>query len=120
MLWVMKAYSTDLRERIVRAVVCGQPQTVVARTFGVGVATVRRYTTQQRTTGSLVPKRHPGPARRIGPADESALRAQVAAAPDAILAEHCATWEQTHGVRVSSPTMCRALARLGWPRKKRR
>jgi transposase len=120
MLWNMKAYSTDLRERIVRAVASGQRKTVVARTFGVGVATVRRYTTQQQTTGSLAPKRHPGPARRIGPADEAALLAQVEVAPDATLAEHCATWEQTHGVRVSSPTMCRVLARLGWPLKKRR
>jgi transposase len=115
----MKAYSTDLRERIVRAVADGQPQTSVARRFGVGVATVRRYVTQQRTTGTLAPKRHPGPARRIGAAAEPALRAQVAAAPDATLAEHCAAWEQRQGVRVSGPTMCRALARLGWPLKKR-
>jgi transposase len=104
----------------VQAVAAGQPQTVAARTFGVGVATVRRYVTQQRTTGTLTPKRHPGPARRIGPTEQPALRAQVEAAPDATLAEHCAAWEQTHGVRVSPPTMCRALRRLGWPLKKRR
>jgi transposase len=120
MLSGMRAYSLDLRERIVRAVASGQPTTVVAQTFGVGVATVRRYSTQQRLTGSLAPKRHLGPARRIGPADQPALLAQVQAAPDATLAEHCTTWEQTHGVRVSPPTMCRALARLGWPLKKTR
>jgi transposase len=116
----MRAYSTDLRERIVGAIARGVPQTVVAQTFGVGVATVRRYVTQQRTTGSLAPKRHPGPALRIGLAEQPALRAQVQALPDATLAEHCAEWERTHGVRVSAPTMCRALARLGWPLKKRR
>lgn len=115
----MRAYSTDLRERIVQAVADGQPQTVVARTFGVGVATVRRYLTQQRTTGSLLPKRHPGPALRIGPTYQLALQTQVEAAPDATLAEHCRAWEQTHGVQVSPPTMCRALRRLGWPLKKR-
>ena len=101
-----------------QAVADGQPQTVVARTFGVGVATGRRYVTPQRTTGSLAPKRHPGPALRIGPTDQPALQAQVAAAPDATLAEHCTAWEQAHGVRVSPPTMCRALRRLGWPLKK--
>jgi transposase len=120
MLSDMRAYSMDLRERIVQAVASGQPQTVVARTFGVGVATVRRYVTQQRMSGSLTPKRHPGPAFRISPADHPTLRAQVAAAPDATLAEHCTAWEQTHGVRVSPPTMCRALRRLGWPLKKSR
>jgi len=115
----MRAYSTDLRERIVQAVARGEPQISVAQTFGVGVATVRRYVTQQRTRGTLTPKRHPGPACRIGPADQPALLAQVQAAPAATLAEHCATWAQTHHVRVSRPTMCRALARLGWPLKKR-
>jgi transposase len=120
MLCCMRAYSIDLRERIVRAIERGERQTVVAQTFGVGVATVRRYVTQQRLTGSLAPKRHAGPALRIGPADQPALQAQVHATPDATLGEHCAEWERTHGVRVSSPTMCRALARLGWPLKKRR
>src|SRR5262245_2486285 len=120
MLCCMRAYSTDLRERIVRAIERGERQTVVAQTFGVGVATVRRYVTQQRTTGSLAPTRHPGPALRIGPADQPALQGQVQATPDATLGEHCAEWARTHGVRVSSPTMCRALARLGWPLKKRR
>ena len=81
----MRAYSTDLRERIVQAVADGQPQTVMARTFGVGVATVRRYLTRQRTTGSLLPKRHPGPALRIGPTYQLALQTQVEAAPDATL-----------------------------------
>ncbi len=115
----MRAYSTDLRERMVQAVAAGQPQTVVARTFGVGVATLRRYVTQQRTTGALTPKRHPGPALRIGPLDQPALRAQVKATPDATLVEHCAAWEPTHRVRVSPPTMGRALRRLGWPLNKR-
>ena len=116
----MRAYSPDLRERIVRTVASGQPQPVVARTFGVGVATVRRYVTQQRTTGSLAPKRHPGPAFQIGAADQPALRTQVQATPDATLAEHCVAWEQSQRVRVSLSTMSRALRRLGWSRKKRR
>jgi transposase len=57
-------------------------------------------------------------ALEVGTPSRPALRAQVAAAPDATLAEHCTAWEQAHGVRVSPPTMCRALRRLGWPLKK--
>ena len=43
-----------------------------------------------------------------------------AVAPDATLAEHCDRWVGDHGVRVSGATMQRAIARLGWTRKKRR
>ncbi len=114
----MRAYSTDLRERIVQAAPGGQPATAVARRFRVGVATVRRYLRQQRTIGSLAPKRPGGPTLRLGPADQLALREQVQATPDATLAEHCATWEAATGVRLSTATMSRTLARLNQPRKK--
>lgn len=116
----MRAYSTDLRERILGAVAAGQAQRRVAQRFGVSYATLKRYVAQQRATGSLAPKRHPGPTPRIRSTDAPALRAQLAAAPAATLAEHCATWEQTQGVRVSPPTMHRAIARLNWTRKKGR
>jgi transposase len=90
----MRAYSLDLRERIVRAVAAGTPQAVAARSS-------------------------PGRPARIGPAEQPALHAQLAAAPDATLAEHCATWGRAQGARVSEATMHRAIARLGWTRKKR-
>jgi transposase len=116
----MKAYSTDLRERIVQAVRHGQSQPAAAQTFGVGTATVKRYVAQYRRTGSLVPKRSPGRPPRIRPGHYPALRAQLAAAPAATLAEHCTTWEQTQGVRVSVPTMYRAIRAVDWTRKKGR
>ena len=39
----MKAYSEDLRLRIVAAVDRGMPRSEAARVFGVGQATVKRY-----------------------------------------------------------------------------
>jgi transposase len=114
----MRAYSLDLRERVVRAVEAGSPRAVVARTFGVGVATVERYVRRQRA-GALAPRPSPGRPARIGPAAWPALRAQLAAAPDATLAEHCERWAMERGMRVSAATMHRAIARLGWARKKR-
>jgi transposase len=114
----MRAYSLDLRERVVRAVAAGTPQAVVARTFGVGRATVERYLRRHRA-GALAPRRSPGRPARIGPAMEPALRAQLEDAPDATLAEHCERWARAQGVRVSVSAMHRAIARLGWTRKKR-
>ncbi len=116
----MRAYSLDLRERIVAAVDAGQPKSAVARLLGVGRATVDRYVRQQRATGDLRPQPIPGARPLIGTAQHAALVAQLEAVPDATLAEHCATWEQTQGVRVSIDTMRRAIARVKWRRKKRR
>ena len=115
----MKAYSVDLRERIVRAVEAGTPQVTVAAIFGVGRATVQRYLYQLQDSGTLMPRPIPGPSVRIRPADASLLRAQLDATPDATLAEHCTQWARAQGVRVSVATMHRAIARLGWTRKKR-
>ncbi len=39
----MKAYSVDLRERVVEAVEGGAPRAQVAGTFGVGLATLKRW-----------------------------------------------------------------------------
>jgi transposase len=116
----MRAYSTDLRERIVRAVARGRTQREAARLFGVASITVYRYVRQQEQAGNVVPKPLPGGPRRIGPEQEAALRAHLEAAPEATLAEHCAWWEATQGTAVSGATMWRAIRRLGWTRKKTR
>jgi transposase len=116
----MKAYSLDLRERVVRAVEGGVPYMVVARTFQVSAPTIRRYVTLQRQTGSLAPKPIPGRQFQIGRSDYAALKAQLQAHPDATLAEHCALWEKEQHQPVHISTMHRAIKRVGWTRKKRR
>ncbi len=116
----MRAYSLDLRERIVRAVKAGTSKSAAARTFEVSLATVKRYIAQDRQTGDLTPRTSPGRPRRIQPDADSALSGQLAATPDATLEEHCQAWQQTQGVVVSVSTMHRAIARLEWTRKKGR
>ena len=116
----MSAYSVDLRERIVRAVADGVPRSVAARTFGVARASVQRYVGQHGAAGGLAPRTAPGPAHKIGPGAAASLRAQVAAAPDATLAEHAERWEREQGERLSASTVHRALVRLAITRKKRR
>ena len=47
-----KAYSLDLRERVVKALASGQSCRAAAARFGVSVATVVRWGQRQRRTGS--------------------------------------------------------------------
>ena len=114
----MKQYSADLRERLLGAIDAGLSQAEAARLLGVSTATIERWQRRRRETGGVAPLPRRGRPRRIGPAQEAPLLAQVRATPDATLAEHCARWERAQGVRVSAATMSRSLARVGWPLKK--
>jgi len=115
----MKQYSRDLRERALRQVDAGRPVGEVAQLFGVHRTTLLRWR-QRRELGELAPRPRPGRTPKIGRAQQPRLVAQVQAAPDATLLEHCAAWERATGVAVSEATMCRALQKLGWSLKKRR
>ena len=114
----MKAYPAELRTRIVAAVDRGMAQTEVARVFAVSERTIRRYLAQQRHTHDLTPGQSSGRPPMIGPDHAAHLYAQVAAHPDATLADHCATWGQEHGVMVSVATMSRAIRGLAITLKK--
>jgi len=115
-----RAYSLDLRERLLRARDAGLSAAEVERTLGVSQSTQRRWRRRVAAKTGLVPRTSPGRPRAIGVDDEKTLRAQVSAHPDATLAAHCDRWAAAQGVRVSTATMSRALARLGLPLKKRR
>ena len=116
----MKQYSADLRERLLGALDAGFPQAEAARLFGVSVSTIKRWRQRRQETGGVLASPRPGRRRRVARDAESALVAQVRAAPDATLAEHCTRWEETTGIPVSPATMSRALRRAGWPLKKSR
>jgi transposase len=116
----MRAYSDDHRSRVVAAVDGGMPRGEAARVFGVGRATVKRYLALRRQTGALAPRPRRGPPPVKMSALATALPPRLAAAPDATLAEHCAWYEQTAGVRVADTTMSRVIRRLDWTRKKSR
>ena len=114
-----RAYSDDLRFRIVHAVEDeGMNQPAVAARFAVSLASVKRYLQQWRTSGDLTPRPHPGRHRAIPPPAHDRLIALFTADPDARLADYCARWEAETGVVVSASTMCRAQQRVGWTGKK--
>ena len=114
----MRAYSTDLKERLVRAVADGLPMREAARRFHVAVNTVKRAVVQQRETGSLARKPIPGRPREIRREQDAILLARLEAAPDATVLEHCAWWAEHQGQLLSEATMWRAIRRLGWTHKK--
>lgn len=115
----MKAYSKDLRLRILAACDRGTPRGEVTETFGVSVSTVKRYLKLRSETGGVEAKPIPGPPARKREVLEEDLPAQVGRNPDLTLAEHCELFEEERGVGVSTATMSRALRRLGLPLKKR-
>ena len=92
----------------------------MAAAFGIAPATLKRWLRRRRQTGSVRPGPIPGRPRRLASALDAGLEPQLRAAPDATIAEHCAAWERATGQAVSPTTMRRAVARLGWTRKKSR
>jgi len=114
-----RAYSLDLRERLIRARDAGLGEAEVERTLGVSPSTQRRWRRRVGDGTSLAPGTSSGRPRAIPPDDEADLRALVAAHPDATLAMHCARWAEAGKAAVSPATMSRALARLELTLKKR-
>jgi transposase len=118
----MAAYSIDLRQRILRAWErrLGSQRTI-ADIFGVSLAFVEKVLRQHRSTGTIAPKPHAGGQKPLlGAPAQAVVQRLMGANPDATLEELCTGVAAETGVRVSVPTMCRVLQRLGLPRKKSR
>jgi transposase len=114
------AYSLDLRKKIVEAKERGMPTVEVAKTFGVGVSTVKRYAATARQRRPLAPKKHPGSKPKIDEGARRLLEADLEERPAATLPERREFLRRTCGVSVSDSTVSRMLKRLGWTRKKDR
>ena len=116
----MNAYSEDLRKKIVEATERGTPNTEVARAFGVGVSSVKRYVATAREGHSLAPKRRPGSKPKLDERARKLLEADLQKRPAATLPKRREFLERVAGVRVSDSTVSRMLRLLGWSRKKDR
>jgi transposase len=110
----MRAYSLDLRERVLADCDAGLSNDVVARKYSVSAAWIRRLKQQRRETGSIEPRvRRTPPPRLMAHAER--LQELVAQKPDATLEE----LRQALGVATSVPSLCRALQRLRLTVKKK-
>jgi hypothetical protein len=56
-LGAIKAYSLDLRQRVVAAFEAGAPWPEIVRLFGLSRATRKRYRKRRRDAGGLAPGR---------------------------------------------------------------
>ena len=116
----MNAYSEDLRKKIVEAKQRGMPTVEAARTFGVGISSVKRYAKTAREGGSLCPKRSPGRPPKAGERARRLLEADLQERPAATLSERREYLRSVAGLRVSESTVSRLLRRMGFSRKKDR
>jgi len=116
----MRAFSLDLRHRVLAALDRGMARRDVVTTFGVSLGTIKRLVAQRRATNDVTPKRAPGRPRRIGPEQHAVLWTQLEAHADAPLQTQAQVWNTAHETALSARTLGRAIARLGWTRKKRR
>ena len=116
----MNAYSLDLRKKIVAAKARGMPTSEVARTFGVGLSTVKRYAATAREGKPLAPKERPGSKPKLDEAARKLLEADLEERPAATLPQRREFLARVAGVRVSDSTVSRMLGRMGWSRKKDR
>lgn len=117
----MKAYSPDLRERVLAEVEAGeQSQAQIAQHFKIGLSTLEGWLRRQRATGSCAALPHGGGRPRALQDCVRFLRDELKRHPDATLEELCARVAEVEGVQANPSMMCRELQRLKLPRKKRR
>ena len=114
----MKAYSKDLREKIVDAIGRGMPKAQAARTFGIGISTVKRYASKAQRGEPLEPGKAPGKQPKMDERLSKLLKEDLKERPFATLRERCDYVKAISGLSVSRSTMCRAIARIGSTRKK--
>jgi len=117
----MKAYSVDLRERVVAAYKTGNYTIAeVAALFAVGKTFVNDMLRLQRETQSLLPKAHAGGAKAVlEETHKQSLQAHLVRQPDATLAELQQQLLTTDHLQVSPATLCRTLQELQLTRKKK-
>jgi transposase len=116
------AYSTDLRQKIIRAYDDGLgSQRKIAELFGVSRSFVEKLLHRRRTTGDIAALPHGGGRMALCQQKEHDLvRRLIEKQPDATLDELCDLIAHKRKLRVSRPTMSRLLQRLDLSRKKSR
>jgi transposase len=115
----MDAYSEDLRQKIVEAVERREmKKSEVARLFGVSLSSVKRYVRKFRQGRPLSPGKAPGKRPKVDERARRLLKADLKERPFAKLHHRCEYLEAVAGLNVSRTTVCRALKRMGFTRKK--
>src|ERR671913_113480 len=83
----MKAYSEDLRKKIVEALRRGTSKSEAARLLGVSLSSVKRYAKMVNEGRTLAPKKNPGKRPKVDERGRRLLEADLDARPAAALPE---------------------------------
>lgn len=116
-----RAFSVDLRQRVVDAIDAGQSCRAAAARFGIAPSAAVKWHRLWRETGSVAPGAQGGDRRSsrieaLGPA----IFAMVKEAAHITLAEIAERLEREHGERFAPSTVHRLFRRHGWTFKKSR
>jgi transposase len=116
----MKAYSVDLRSKIVAAPL-EQKLSIrkTAEILACSKSSFQKLVKQQKIEGNLKPKPRGKPRFSHLNNASKELKEIVAAHPDATLVELCELFAQKTGNWVGRTAMCSALQKLGLNRKKK-
>ena len=114
------AYSEDLRSRVIAAWEAKEgSQRQIAQRFKVSLSFVRNLLRHYRTNGQIEAKRRGGNLKPIIQDEQLALvKSLVEEKNDLLLSELCDRLMEKTGVKVSVPTMYRAVEKLNLRRKK--
>ena len=113
----MRAYSEDLRKKIVAALERGMSKAEAARTFSVSLSSVKRYARTVREGDSLTPKKSPGRTRKVDQKAQVLLKEDVKERPAATISQRRRFLEHVTGKDLSDSTVRRLMKRLGFSQK---
>ena len=114
----MRAYSEDLRRKVVTAVHRGMPKAQAARLLDISLSSVKRYAKMASQGHTLAAKKRPGRVPKIDKSARRLLEEDVRERPAATVKERRRFLEHLTGKTLSEPTLRRWLKRLGFSRKK--
>ncbi len=115
--WCMKAYSEDLRTKILEAVDRGVPKSEAATAFGVSRSSVKLYVAARREGRPLAPRRHPGSKPKLDERARKLLEADVEDRPAITLKDRHRFLKEMVKVLVSESTLSRLLRKMGFSPK---
>src|SRR4051794_41706674 len=101
----MRAYSEDLRERVIRAVEAGRPRDEVAARFEVSVPTIERWVRLKRETGGLARRPVPGAVAVKTAGLQAAVPGRLGGHAGAAPAGHRPLWGGESGRHVRTAAM---------------
>jgi transposase len=115
----MKAYSEDLRQKVVQAVQeHGTSKSEAARLFSISLSSVKRYTRLASEGAPLTPRKGGGRPPKADQTTRKLLEEDIRTRPAATVEDRRRFLMRFAGKSLSEPTLRRLLKRMGYSRKK--